>query len=77
MSLCRRWRGLVVLVSYDRVLPPQSVDGFIPAVTEPPGEFMYKWIGFSGLSASRKSSWATIEADTVSSTCPLRQIIRS
>lgn len=38
---------------------------------------MYSWIGFSGASASRKSSWATIEAETDSSTAPLRQIMRS
>lgn len=38
---------------------------------------MYRWIGFSGLSASRNNSCATIEADAVSSTSPLRQIIRS
>lgn len=38
---------------------------------------MYSWIGFSGASASRKRSWATIEAETDSSTAPLRQIMRS
>ena len=48
-----------------------------PAVTEPPGELIYKWIGFWGLSASRKRSWATIDADMVSSTSPLRHIMRS
>jgi hypothetical protein len=48
-----------------------------PAVTEPPGELMYRWMGFWGLSASRKRSWATIEADKVSSTSPLRQTMRS
>lgn len=48
-----------------------------PAVTEPPGELIYKWIGFWGLSASRKSSWATIDADMVSSTSPFRHIMRS
>lgn len=38
---------------------------------------MYSWIGFSGASASRKRSWATMEAETDSSTAPLRQIMRS
>lgn len=51
--------------------------GYVPAVTEPPGELMYKWIGFSGLSASRKRSWATTEAETSSLTSPFRQTIRS
>lgn len=38
---------------------------------------IYSWIGLSGASASRKRSWATMEAETDSSTAPLRQIIRS
>lgn len=38
---------------------------------------MYSWIGFSGASASRKRSWATMEAETDSSTAPLRQMMRS
>lgn len=38
---------------------------------------MYSWIGFSGASASRKRSWATMEAEMDSSTAPLRQIMRS
>lgn len=38
---------------------------------------MYKWIGFSGLSASRKSNCATMDAESVSSTCPFRQTTRS
>jgi len=46
-------------------------------VTEPPGEFMYKVIAFSGASDSRKRSWATMAAETVSFTSPLRQMIRS
>ena len=49
----------------------------VPAVTDPPGELIYKLIGFSGLSASRKRSCATMFAETVSSTWPLRQMIRS
>lgn len=40
----------------------------MPAVTLPPGEFMYKFIGFSGFSASRNNSCATITAATLSST---------
>ena len=46
-------------------------------MTEPPGEFMYRWIGLEGSSASRKRSWATMEAETVSSMGPLRHIILS
>lgn len=38
---------------------------------------MYKLMGLCGLSASRKRSWATIEAEVVSSTPPLRQMMRS
>lgn len=60
----------------------------IPAVTLPPGELMYIEIGFSGLSASRKRSCATINALIWSSTymsekvfdrytVPFRHIIRS
>lgn len=49
----------------------------LPAVTEPPGEFMYRWIGFWGLSASRKRSWATMEADIDSSTSPFKHMMRS
>ena len=48
-----------------------------PAVTLPPGELMYRLIGFSGLSASRKRSCATTEALTSSSTLPFRHMIRS
>ena len=48
-----------------------------PAVTEPPGEFMYSVIGFEGESDSRKRSWATMEAERTSSTGPLRQMMRS
>jgi hypothetical protein len=33
-----------------------------PAVTLPPGEFIYREMGFCGLSASRKRSWATMLA---------------
>lgn len=49
----------------------------VPAVTDPPGELMYRFIGFSGLSASRKSSCATMDAEVVSSTSPLRHTMRS
>lgn len=35
----------------------------VPDVTEPPGEFMYIVIGFSGVSDSSQRSCATIEAD--------------
>lgn len=48
-----------------------------PAVTEPPGELMYRLIDFSGLSASRNSNWATTDAEVVSSTSPFRQTILS
>lgn len=37
-----------------------------PAVTLPPGEFMYRWIGFDVSSASRNKSWATRRAESVS-----------
>lgn len=37
-----------------------------PAVTLPPGELMYKWIGFDVSSASRKRSCATMRAASVS-----------
>ena len=46
-------------------------------MTEPPGVLIYSWIGFSGASASRKRSWATMDAETDSSTAPLRQMMRS
>lgn len=49
----------------------------IPAVTDPPGELMYRLMGLSGLSASRNSNCATIDAETVSSTWPFRQTMRS
>ena len=48
-----------------------------PAVTDPPGELMYSVMALSGLSASSQRSWATMAAETVSSTSPLRQTIRS
>lgn len=48
-----------------------------PAVTLPPGVLMYRFMGFSGESASRKSNWATMDAETVSSTAPFRHMIRS
>lgn len=48
-----------------------------PAVTDPPGVLMYSEMGFSGASASRKRSCATMDAETDSSTAPLRQMIRS
>lgn len=48
-----------------------------PAVTLPPGELIYKFIGFCGFSASRKSSCATTLAEVISSTSPLRQMMRS
>ena len=48
-----------------------------PAVTLPPGELMYIEIGFSGLSASRKRSWATISALTWSVTCHQRNLDRN
>jgi hypothetical protein len=65
-----------------------SINERIPAVTLPPGELMYIEIGFSGLSASRKRSCATINALTWSLTChqhhrrqkytcPFRHIMRS
>jgi hypothetical protein len=38
---------------------------------------MYKFIGLSGFSASRKRSCATIDAEVGWSTSPLRHIIRS
>jgi hypothetical protein len=53
------------------------LEEFLPAVTDPPGEFMYKLMGLSGLSASRKSNCATIVADIDWLTSPFRHIIRS
>jgi hypothetical protein len=48
-----------------------------PAVTDPPGEFTYMWMSFSGSSASRKSSWAITRLATSSViSCP-RKMIRS
>ena len=44
---------------------------------EPPGELMYIAISFLGLSDSRKSSWALIKAETLSSIAPLRNTMRS
>ena len=38
---------------------------------------MYRLMGLEGLSASRKSSCATMEAERTSSTSPFRQIMRS
>ena len=38
---------------------------------------MYREMGFSGLSASRKRSCATMEAERDSSTGPFREIMRS
>ena len=38
---------------------------------------MYREMGLEGLSASRKSSCATMEAERTSSTSPFRQIMRS
>lgn len=46
-------------------------------MTLPPGLLIYNDIGRSGASASRNSSCATMDADTVSSTAPFRQMIRS
>jgi hypothetical protein len=74
-----------------RIMPDlrqYSNDIGLPAVTLPPGELMYIEIGFSGLSASRKRSCATINALIWSSTymsekafyrytVPFRHIIRS
>ena len=37
-----------------------------PAVTLPPGELIYRWIGFDVSSASRKRSCATMSAASVS-----------
>jgi hypothetical protein len=49
----------------------------IPAVTDPPGELMYKEIGFFGFSASKKSNCATISAEVASCISPLSRIILS
>lgn len=46
-------------------------------MTEPPGELMYRVIGFEGASDSRKRSCATMDAERVSFTSPLRQMMRS
>ena len=48
-----------------------------PADTDPPGELIYRSIGFSGLSASRKRSCAVMMAETSSVTGPFRHMIRS
>lgn len=48
-----------------------------PAVTLPPGEFMYKFMGLSGFSASRNSICATIDAEVLWSTSPFKQMMRS
>lgn len=44
----------------------------MPAVTTPPGELMYRCIGFAVSSASRKSSCATISDASPSSICYAR-----
>ena len=40
-----------------------------PAVTLPPGELMYRWMGLEVSSASRKRSCATVNAASVSLIC--------
>jgi hypothetical protein len=39
-----------------------------PAVTDPPGEFIYNLMGSVGFSASRKRSWAVRSVDGMSDT---------
>ena len=48
-----------------------------PAVTEPPGELMYREMSLSGSALSRCSSCATTELATLSSICSPRKITRS
>ena len=48
-----------------------------PADTLPPGELMYRWIGFSGLSASRNSSCAMMMFATSSLIGDPRNTMRS
>jgi len=40
----------------------------IPAVTLPPGELIYIWIGFFGFSDSKNNNWATKLDETTSLT---------
>ena len=49
---CEAW-GWLLVEWVDNMF---ELRGYEPAVTEPPGELMYRWIGFWGLSASRKRS---------------------
>ena len=49
----------------------------IPALTAPPGELRYMWIGLEGFSDSRKSSWATTTWAVSSEIGPLIHTIRS
>src|SRR5918992_1906978 len=49
----------------------------MPAVTEPPGELMYRWMSLSGSSASRKSIWAITRFASSSSMNVGRKMIRS
>jgi len=37
-----------------------------PAVTLPPGELIYRWIGFEESSASKNKSWATMSVESES-----------
>ena len=48
-----------------------------PAVTEPPGELMYREMSLSGSVASRCKSCATTELATWSSICSPRKMMRS
>ncbi|MCY1381484.1 hypothetical protein D9M69_693950 [compost metagenome] len=48
-----------------------------PLVMTPPGELMYRWIGFVGFSDSRNSNCAQTSADTASLTSPFRKMMRS
>lgn len=48
-----------------------------PAVTWPPGELRYMWMGFEGFSDSKKRSWATTTWAVSSLIGPLMQMILS
>lgn len=49
----------------------------MPAVTNPPGELMYMYTGFSGASASKNNSWAVTSEAMLSLTSPWTHMIRS
>ena len=44
-----------------------------PAVTRPPGELIYRLIGSSGFSDSKKSNWAQIKDAVWSSIGPVKK----